>query len=152
MSGMLSGERLSGEEARELRGTVFLAFPDFEVEGVELYQDSAVRAYLRAIHDAIPHLFYFLSPEIMVGSVEAFLWAYLTEEEFDGQKQGPIIRASGIAVERLIDRFAAAAAFATDKGDDWRVVVEPLLERFPPGPRTDIMSRLEELVLSQQPS
>ena len=141
LTNLFRDQPLTGAQARELRGTVFIAFPELEVEGVEIYDNPSVRSYLRSAHDAIPHLFYFLTPERMAGSIDGFIWGNMSSAEYAGRD--PAIPIPQHVVDKLTEHLIYAAVYANEKGDDWRVVHNALLASVPAASRKPLMSLIE---------
>ncbi len=131
-----------GETARELRATVFIAFPECEVDGIRLWDDRRVRVFLRALHAGVPHLFYFLDSSADFGAIEGFAWASLNETEFQTACSDAGATTPDHVVEALFEHLTAAAKHATRNGDDWRVVIGPLIESFSPEHRDGIVSAI----------
>ena len=72
VAGMLSNTRGQGEAVREIQGTVIITFAELEKDNEAIILNPDVRAYLRELHNAMPHLFYYLHPEPGFGSVSGF--------------------------------------------------------------------------------
>jgi hypothetical protein len=137
---------VTGAGARELMGTVRVNFPDKEIVGVRLWDDETVRAFLRALHDAIPHLLYFLSPHVDYGAVQAFVSIYMDRAEYDAAREESRLPLSGPVAGKLRDHLVAAARFATNNGDDWRLVVGAHLAGLPSATRDWFISSVHESV------
>src|SRR3954465_9079393 len=71
------------EQARAIQGTLFLAFEEFEQDGVELAANALVMKYIRAAHAMVPHLFYYLAPERQFGAIYFFLVAHATPDQIE---------------------------------------------------------------------
>ncbi|HVD40595.1 MAG TPA: hypothetical protein VNC16_06275 [Solirubrobacterales bacterium] len=118
------GSAVDPEEARELQGTIFFAFPELEVDGVSIFDSPGVVDWLRLAHRRIPHLVYFLEASPMSGALEGLLRTIALPEETDDQISQIPLTAERLA--ELSTHLLAASAFAVDKGDDWR----PIIDRF----------------------
>ncbi|GAA1589179.1 hypothetical protein GCM10009789_48540 [Kribbella sancticallisti] len=125
---LLGGEQLSGPQARQLQGSIFLAFPGLERDDAHLLADDRIVAYLASAHDAVPHLFYFLAPLPAAGALLGFL---------AGASGTPGVTADGSAVvdeqalEKLAWHLTKAAEYAESVGDDWHRMADSFISQLP---------------------
>jgi len=136
------GPGLSPEEARELQGTILFAFPELEVDEVEIFDIPGVIGWLRLVHQRIPHLLYFLEPSPGAGALEGLARTLVTPDVARGG--GPGILLDEKAVAGLVTHLSAAAVFALDVGDDWRPILGRLLESVEQHHREAILAGVHE--------
>lgn len=118
------GTALDPEEARELQGTIFFAFPELEVDDISIFESPGVVEWLRLVHREIPHLVYFLEPLPMSGALEGLLRSIVHPAEIAGRTSQIPLTAEVLAA--LSTHLLAASEFAIESGDDWR----PIVSRF----------------------
>jgi hypothetical protein len=144
LAGMLGNANEKGEAFRELQGTIALTFGELETNDEPILLNPQVRAYLRQLHTAIPHLFYFLQPTPGMGAVLAFAVAFSDDEKI-GVIDGQIYVESDAAVaEMVIDRLVKAGSFAQQKGDDWPSIIRAFADSMDPEMQQEILARLSE--------
>jgi len=119
------GSGLEPEEARELQGTILLAFPELEVEDASIFSSPGVVEWLAMVHRRIPHLLYFLEPSPMSGAFEGLMRA-IVSPEVTVPPDPPPIPLTPQPLAKLSTHLSAASAFGIDNGDDWR----PIIGRF----------------------
>lgn len=123
---------LAPSQARELQGRIMFTFQELEVPDVSIFAMPGVLDYIARLHTAIPHLLYFLAPHTECGAIQGLLYSMLAGDERDAALASNQIEMPDHAVSGLIERFVVAANYATHVGDDWRPVVEELLDAFAP--------------------
>jgi len=120
------GPDLTPEEARELQGTILFAFPELEVDDVEIFDVVGVIEWLRLVHSRIPHLLYFLEPSPDAGALEGLVRTLVSPGVV--REGGSGIPLDEGAAAGLVTHLAAAAVFSLKVGDDWRPILGRLLE------------------------
>lgn len=140
--GMLSNTRGQGEAVREIQGTVIITFAELERDDEAIILNPDVRAYLRELHNAVPHLFYYLHPEPGFGSVSGFITAFSDDSNI-GTIDGQIYAKPDEKVsEMLIDRLVQAARFAEERADDWQGVIQGFADGVTPEMMAVVLSRM----------
>ena len=103
---------------RRLRGTIALTFPDDEFNGSP-YLEPGVRAYLRGLHDRVPHLLYYLTDVDVAGSLDGCALAYAPAEAVhEAPDGGYALEMDMRTIPALTAHVRSAAAFAKASGDD----------------------------------
>jgi hypothetical protein len=136
------GPELTPEEARQLQGTILIAFPELEVDGVEIFDTQGVVGWLRVAHQRIPHLLYFLDPTPKAGAMEGLARTFLPVG--GAGQSGPGIVLEDDQLTGLVMHVAATALYAVKVGDDWRPILSRLLEPVDQGHRDLLMNAVGE--------
>jgi len=127
------------EQAREFQGTIALGFPDFEARG-SAFVTREVRAYVRAAHERIPHLFYFLVHETPAAAIMGFLAAYAPDASVSLSPKGNTqVNPTPELLLTLSDHLTNAAAFALQVADDGSGIVQRLVQPMEPHYRDVLM-------------
>jgi len=138
------GTDLNPEEARELQGTMGFFFPELEVDALEIFEIPGIVDWLEIIHARIPHLVYFLDPNVMTGSLEGLLRSLLPpDERTKARGEGGISLPQKMLVG-LTMHLLAAAAYATDKGDDWEPIVTAFVAPLDKGAQDALIETVRE--------
>jgi hypothetical protein len=123
-------------DARMLRGTCFIVYPDERPDSPIL--DPEVRRFLRGLYERVPHLLYFLADVPEGDALTQCAAAHAPDAAVVPRGDGTW----GVAVDMrmipmLLQRIQAAAIFARHMGDDPRVLLglfraqeRPLREAF----------------------
>jgi hypothetical protein len=116
------------ERVRLFQGSLGFRFPRHEEKGMLLCFDEKVRAWVRAVHEAVPHLLYYMHPDpaakavglLLCSSVSPFDLKSGSQEEMDAES-------FQLNFAALFPRLRAAALFAERFADDWRPIVDRLV-------------------------
>ena len=134
----LFGGPKSGSEARELQGTIFLAFPELERPDVYLFSDERIVAYLQLAHEAIPHLFYYLAPSPDAGALMGFLAG---ASGSTGVGPDGMVNVDDAALGALTWHLAQTAQYAESVGDDWPRIIKAYTSQLPDERLSDLVER-----------
>jgi hypothetical protein len=145
VTGLFDDPEMEPEIARKLRNTVVITFECYEEDDVPIFTDERVRDYLRAAHDRVPHLLYYLAADPAAGALLGFGAAYgaLLELPDSGLLA---VDLGGDLIERLAWHLAAAARHAQHQEDDWEAMVDAHLEAFDEPVRERIRHEVADLV------
>lgn len=143
----LAGGNFGPAEARARQGHITFTFEELESDGLPIFAAPGVADYIARQHDAVPHLLYFLAPEPGFGAIIGLVHSLLSDEERAATLASDRLSMPSHVILGLTDRLVTAAAYATRVGDDWRPVVERLLEIFPPDDRTYLYTEVEQTLL-----
>jgi hypothetical protein len=149
-------ERVLGEfdadppAARQIQGTMAFVFPDNERNGEPVWLDPEVRAWVRKAHERIPHLLYYLAPELDFGAlffaVAAFGGEGAWQVSRDGDQVGVVV--DGEVALQLVDLLAGAAVFAELVADDWRPLVAAMVEPLDAIASEQLTDAVEAIVIA----
>lgn len=116
------------EQARQFQGTIALGFPDFEAQGSP-FVTREVRGYVRAAHDRIPHLFYFLVHEPQAAAIMGFLAAYAPDTNVSlSPKRNTQVDPTPELMLTLSDHLTDCASFAQRMADDELGILRRLIQ------------------------
>jgi hypothetical protein len=127
----LLNSSLTSAQARELQGTLVLAFPELERPDTAIVTDLRVRHFIRAAYDTIPHLLYFLNPAPSLGALMELAASSHPDETDLSSSDGLQIPVTPEITDTIIERLTDAAVYAVEQADDWHVVVDGFLQTLP---------------------
>jgi hypothetical protein len=121
------------ELARMHQGGFGLRFPEQEEKEMFLFLDPAVRAWGMRVHEAVPHLLYYLYPGSDGLSLRQMIGSFIPIEEIElGSKEEMDSQVFALQLPLLSERITAAARFAEGIADDWQRMLEALVDPLSP--------------------
>lgn len=134
MAGLLDELEKKPERVRMLQGKMGFRFPRHDERTPEdLCLDPSIRGWVRAMHTRVPHLLYYLYPQLPVAAVPFLLASFISLEEIAlGSQDQMEAYAFEKDLEVLSEHLLATAMFALRMADDWKRVVDDLLEGLSP--------------------
>ena len=137
---LLSARNLHAD-LRELQGSMIFVFPAIEDQAESIFDVPGVLDWFRLLHDTIPHVTYFMLPDVPAGSLEGLILARLgragLQDVAEGGELEPLI-------ECLAKSMAHCTQFATQVGDDWEPIVNMFLAPLDPPLQALVLDVLHE--------
>jgi hypothetical protein len=130
------------ESVRALRGWLMLGF---DVVAPVACLEPRVKAFLRAVHERIPHLWYYLVPDPDFGNLMMFFAVFGSPGTV--RLQGGTVQTQPARDELalLLDRLGHATRFARRVADDPRSMLDAILAPMPPKTRKALIDGAIEL-------
>jgi hypothetical protein len=125
------------EYVRKLQGTVTLSF---DIEAPVVCQEPRVRAFLRAAHERVPHLWYYLVPDEAYGNLLMFFAVFAAPETVKVEDGKFAVQPGQAELALLLDRLAATARFAAEMADDARRILSEILAPMPEETRAALLA------------
>jgi hypothetical protein len=130
------------ESVRSLRGWLMLSF---DVVAPVVCLEPRVKAFLRAVHERIPHLWYYLVPDPAYGNLNMFFAVFGSPGTVRLQGDSLQTQPGRDEIALLLDRLGHATRFATRMADDPRSMLDALLAPMPPKTRKILIEGAIEL-------
>lgn len=135
------------EYVRALRGWLMLSF---DVVAPVVCLEPRVKAFLRAVHERVPHLWYYLVPDPDYGNLQLFFCAFGSPETVRVQGDTVQTLPGRDEIALLLDRLGHATRFATKMADDPTSMLNAILAPMPPITREALINRAMELSAEEQ--
>jgi hypothetical protein len=120
------------DRVRPAQGHVAFMFPDY-TDAEEVCMVPEVRRFVRALHERLPHLLYFLSPEPVLGQFMEFGAAFSPDDSLVHIGNQIALQYSDQLLDVLFDRLVAVWRFAKQVGDDAERVVTGITKKTASG-------------------
>ena len=115
------------DDAKHVRGTIFVGFPFYEDDPRPNWAISEIRQYVRKLDEALPYFPYFLARDPALGHVLMYLLCLIPIADLEAR------RYSSLELMQAVKRKRAAVADFCDRiQDDADRATEPLLLNLPP--------------------
>ena len=137
------------ESVRALRGCLMLSF---DVVAPVVCLEPRVKAFLRAVHERIPHLWYYLVPDPDYSNLTMFFAVFGSSGTVRVQGDTLQTQPGRDEIVLLLDRLGHATRFATRMADDPRSMLDAILAPMPPKTRKALIDEAIELGAEEPPS
>jgi hypothetical protein len=135
------------ENVRRLQGTIMLTF---NVKAPVVCLEPRVKAFLRAAHQRIPHLWYYLVANPAYANLSMFFAVIGSPGTVSVDDDRFNVQPGEAELAYLIDRLAATARFAADVADDGPRILSEILAPMPPRTREALLAGALEIAGENQ--
>jgi hypothetical protein len=146
VEGILAEAEGDPEVVRLLQGNIAFHFPDSKVEeGEILWMDPDIRAWGRKVHERLPHLLYYMSPEPGPGALALVSAAFGDPEQIDIESTEEEMEAESaeLLLPILAERLLATALFAERMADDGGAIVAEFTRHIDEPLRQSVLNTVE---------
>lgn len=131
----------ASDRVKPAQGHVAFMFPDYR-EAPELCMEPHVRRFVRTVHERLPHLLYFISPEPVLGQFLEFGAAFSPDDSLIRVGNQIALGYSDEFLDALVERLVAVWRFADRVGDDAQRVVRGITRQTTSGIPTEMVDDL----------